>query len=426
MEKFIIAITLLIGFSCTYADIWTVNPSGTADCNDIQAAINRAQNGDIVLMEDGLYTGDGNRNISFLGKAITVKSINGPDQCIIESSSTDWGYDRAFIFESNETSDSILDGITIRNFWFLTCCDGGAGICVMNGSPTIRNCKITNCHIQTDGCPCIILGGGVFVSQGVAFIENCIIKGNSSFYGGGLSSSETNVCTLVLHNCLIADNFAYEGAGVWGGLNDTLILSNCIVVNNYGGGIYLYSGAGKHIIQCTIAHNDYGVSSASGSASLTRSLVWENYNYQINFDPIPPYTASSNYMSDHNPPYSNPKFVDPGNNDYHLQWDSPCIDFCTDPGYDTNDVDFDGEARQMGAAVDAGADEVGPKQADFSRNGRIDLEDFAVLAAAWQTIPANLHWYVLCDLLRDDSIDLYDLEILADDWLWQASWFESE
>ncbi|MHC4258708.1 MAG: right-handed parallel beta-helix repeat-containing protein, partial [Planctomycetota bacterium] len=216
------------------ADTWVVDPNGSADFTDIQSAITAASPGDIVEIADGVYSGTGNSNISFLGKAITVKSINGPDYCIVEGSSSDWGYDRAFIFESGETSDSILDGITIQKFWLLTCCDGGAGIYIKDGEPIIRNCIITNCHIQTDNCPCIIFGGGVFVSQGVGFIENSIIKGNSSFWGGGVSSSETNVCTLVLNNCLIADNFAYEGAGVWGGLNDIFFLSNCIVVNNGG------------------------------------------------------------------------------------------------------------------------------------------------------------------------------------------------
>ncbi len=37
-----------------------------------------------MLVADGIYTGEGNRDIDFLGKAITVRSENGPESCIID------------------------------------------------------------------------------------------------------------------------------------------------------------------------------------------------------------------------------------------------------------------------------------------------------------------------------------------------------
>jgi hypothetical protein len=42
----------------------------------IQSAIDDAVNGDVVIVADGIYTGAGNRDIDFLGKAITVCSEN--------------------------------------------------------------------------------------------------------------------------------------------------------------------------------------------------------------------------------------------------------------------------------------------------------------------------------------------------------------
>ncbi|MHC4553675.1 MAG: hypothetical protein ACYSUT_13070, partial [Planctomycetota bacterium] len=119
-----------------------------------------------------------------------------------------------------------------------------------------------------------------------------------------------------------------------------------------------------------------------------------------------------------------PQFADPANDDYHLQWDSPCIDFCTyDACYPSQQQDIDGEPRCMGAYTDAGADEVGPMQADFSRNGKIDLVDFEIFSSAWGTVPSDSDWYLLCDLVEDDLIDLSDLQQLCADWLWQASWY---
>ena len=49
----------------------------------IQAAIDAAVDGDIVIVAPGTYTGDGNRDIDFLGKAITVRSTNPDDPCIV-------------------------------------------------------------------------------------------------------------------------------------------------------------------------------------------------------------------------------------------------------------------------------------------------------------------------------------------------------
>ena len=66
--------------------------------------------------------------------------------------------------------------------------------------------------------------------------------------------------------------------------------------------------------------------------------------------------------------------------------------------------------------------EVGPKQADFTRDGRIDIEDFAVFSRSWDTTPSQTNWYVLCDLFEDDAIDINDLAALVADWIWVTEW----
>ncbi|MGB2808290.1 MAG: hypothetical protein WBC22_11140, partial [Sedimentisphaerales bacterium] len=86
-----------------------VDNNGPADFNNIQAAIDDSNDGDTIIVADGVYTGTGNRDIDFNGKAITVRSENGPENCIIDCQWLDYG----FRFHSGEDNDSVLDGFTI-------------------------------------------------------------------------------------------------------------------------------------------------------------------------------------------------------------------------------------------------------------------------------------------------------------------------
>ncbi|MGA1870193.1 MAG: hypothetical protein ACMUJM_16775 [bacterium] len=64
----------------------------------IQAAINEASNGDTILVAEGTYTGKGNRDIDFGGKAIILRSISGPEHTIIDCQGTSSKKRRGFYF----------------------------------------------------------------------------------------------------------------------------------------------------------------------------------------------------------------------------------------------------------------------------------------------------------------------------------------
>jgi len=78
------------------ADTWVVRPDGTGDAPTIQAAIDSANSGDVVELEDGVYVGDQNRDLVVYDESILVRSASGdPTSCIIEceggASSAHWG-----------------------------------------------------------------------------------------------------------------------------------------------------------------------------------------------------------------------------------------------------------------------------------------------------------------------------------------------
>ena len=76
-------IPLLLSFSGTARAICIrIAPDGLGDYATIQAGIYAASYGDTVLLAAGTYTGEGNYNIFFEGRAITVTSESGPAQTI--------------------------------------------------------------------------------------------------------------------------------------------------------------------------------------------------------------------------------------------------------------------------------------------------------------------------------------------------------
>ena len=69
----------------------------------IQSAVSDATNGDTVLVYDGSYI----ENINFLGKAISVKSVNGANNTIIDGNENG----HVVTFNNNEGLDSVLERI---------------------------------------------------------------------------------------------------------------------------------------------------------------------------------------------------------------------------------------------------------------------------------------------------------------------------
>jgi len=213
----IIVVLALAGLPFALADGATTRNVPSALYPTIQSGINACANGDTVLVADGTYTGVGNRNLNFSGRAITVRSENGPADCIIDAGSAA----RGFIFSGGETANAVVEGFTITNGDTVN--DGGA-FTVANSDPTIRNCIIYNCEASA-------LGGAMSFSASDSVVENCVIVGNESVvaYGGGLAFGVGSTVTVV--NCTIADNRADAG-GAFHAVDSNPTFINCILYDD--------------------------------------------------------------------------------------------------------------------------------------------------------------------------------------------------
>ena len=242
---------LLTSASATvHAKIIYVDDDGPADFSNIQAAIDDANDGDIIIVNPGTYTGDGNRDIDFKGKAITVRSTDPNDPnivaaTIIDCEGSDEDNHRGFYFRSGEDENSILEGLTITNGFHST----GAGICCLGSSPTIRNNIITGNEIgfDEDG------GAGIGCWYGASpIITNNIISDNICAPGGGGGGIRCfDWCSPTITNCTISRN-SPQGINIH---NSNPTISNCTFEGNLGGGVSSSYFSSSIFINCTFIGN---------------------------------------------------------------------------------------------------------------------------------------------------------------------------
>ena len=109
------------------------------DHSTIQAAVDAATDGDTVLIADGVYSGAGNRGISWdaTNKHLVIMSENGRDHSIIDCQSED----RAFLLNQGQDQRDVIEGITIINGFVY---GPGGAICILSTSPRILNCMMEN------------------------------------------------------------------------------------------------------------------------------------------------------------------------------------------------------------------------------------------------------------------------------------------
>jgi parallel beta-helix repeat protein len=360
---------------CFILTLMTQSPALTAtrlvpkEYASIQAAIDDCNDGDTVIVSPGTYI----ENINFNGRNIVLTSTKPDDPEIVATTvlqsqpftppargQTTNSNGSVITFENGETSEAVLTGFTITGgygtkndvlgeeiIW-------GGGIFCFNASPTIKNNVITNNDTTIRNQGIEDYGGGIGCFGSSPIITYNIIKYNSAYAGAGLL---TFFGDPVIINNLIYDNTAVAGGGfaMLGGQ----LINNTITGNSadVGGNGYLISSPDEAYY--TVKSNI--ISSARRGEGLYRQSFYQQdciaFNNIWNNAGGGDVIWNKDNNSDGNISLD-PMFVDPQNNDYHLQINSPCInagdmDYSPAPG----ETDIYGNSRMIHGRVDIGAAE---------------------------------------------------------------------
>jgi len=237
---------------------WT-DAEGHYPYDSIQKGITAAEDGRTVLVLPGTYLGGGNRNIDTQGKAITVKSWQGPDVTILQDN-----FRRAFRINRGETTNTVIEGFTIRTWSGLF---SEEGILCDGTSPTIRNVRFWDCGTA----------GLLATNNAAPVIEECVFEENEG--GIKLYSSSPEIRRSIFRN-----NTDVRGAGLLILGSSEPLIENCLIVNNHatdrGGGLYIGPSAAAIMVNSTIAANTAGVTGGgmftAGSPFMGNSIVYHN------------------------------------------------------------------------------------------------------------------------------------------------------
>ncbi|HYG34533.1 MAG TPA: hypothetical protein VEC99_07105, partial [Clostridia bacterium] len=405
------------GHSSPFAD-WASAATNIQDAIDVAAA------GDTIWVTNGIYeyggriaTGGSLSNRVALTKALTLRSVNGPEVTIIKGSQTP--------LSTNGTKSVrcawVGNGATLSGFTLIdgsTLATGpdsnGGGAFCQSSNAVITNCIITgnaaggngggvyqgtlqDCIVSTNAAAngggaynakiveCTIIdnraavGGGVYCASVGYFISDSLLSSNhSSLRGGAVYQGTLNRCVLqgnsarsqgggacqsLVDHCILKDNAAFDGGGAYNSA-----LTNSALFYNFatnGGGLLCSAPGAGSLLNCSVVGNRATTGAGVSGGRAVNSIIYYNTaDAESNLPVLTncctdllPSTLSRNVIA------SEPMLLSDG---IHLKPGSPCIGSGTNSGNLAVDIDNQNWANPPSI----GCDEWSPTPL-FSSNVRV-------------------------------------------------------
>ncbi len=352
----------------------------------LQAAVDAAQSGDLILVADGVYTGPGNRNVCCEAKGLRIRSENGPEHCVVDCNRAKDEYVLGFSVNAGK-GGFLLEGLSIRR--------AQCAVSVSGADVTMVNCRVTECK---EGCfaknssltaqTCRFEDAGLAVETSGSDLElldctvarcYCITCANSdvSVKNTRIQQNTENgirlfTCKAVLDGCVISGNgrcASYQPESAIHYQNTDLYLNRCTVVGNVGPSIpnrasaYEQSSA-LHVVNSILWRNRDQANMLRGQCSLTFCDVQGGWEGTGNMDVDPLFFALGYWSTNGTPSKLDDDFWVDG--DYHLKsqagrWEPTSgtwvIDDVTSPCIDAGDLNspVGDEPEPNGGRVNIGA-----------------------------------------------------------------------
>ncbi len=333
----------------------------------IQAGIDAAGDGDLVLVAPGVYK----ETIDFVGKAITVRGKAGREWTVLDGN----GLPGTVVsIRQGEGPDSVLEGFTITGGTGEGYRDDAyaGGMYIVGASPTIVDCAFVENTLVAGGDG-VAAGAAIDCSGGSPRLIRCLFARNSAVgdegdwsFGGAIFNEYYTHMTLIdcefeensaiqggavcnyygsttqFSRCTFRENTAsYSGGGLFGFTNSFSVLQNCLIVGSVahtGAAVNGESNATIEMSNCTLANNvaSYVAGAIAGRNSATTLLncvLWGNGVNAIDGDVAISYSNVEGGWPGEGNIDADPLFVSGPDGDYYLSHlaagqdaDSPCID----------------------------------------------------------------------------------------------------
>jgi len=351
MRSLITIQILLIAAICSHVHATIINVPD--DFRTIQGAIDHTEAEDTVLVQPGIYEANLRINASLTLASLTLTT---GDPAYIDSTVIDGRHSGSVIAISG--ASPLISGFTIQN----GLADEGGGV----------NCSESNVHLED----MLIIqnesngngyGGGIYANNAALFLVRVkLIDNIASTLGGGICAINRSPVSLV--SCILLRNRSNGNGGGFYTHHD-VSLSHVLIAQNYAGNI----GGGAEFTVAGVLSMDHVTFVDNQCRNNNESALYMNLRVREFVNCIVYGNTGDNgsisYFGEDQISVSycdieggiqafgdvqvdaveiideNPLFFEPDSGDYHLQWNSPCID----AGDPDAEPDIDGTRTDLGA-----------------------------------------------------------------------------